>query len=266
MCNETDRVKPLWCRLIHIVSLVRPQGDRREEPGGLQAEHHESVRRREALPRRARNRPVPGANRLIPFSLSLFLFISSACPPSSPVTTPTFSCLAEHIPGACARHPPLTPNDHLRMNAKCTVRTRQPFPLAPMSQTVFFCFVTSWSWPWNCPKRSAFHLCSSTLMSSTVSDLNPVHAVPELKLLTKIPAPMVHKTSSLPAFPSPEPWPWPHWCSPFLCCFNFALDTIYINGTADSCVWIEFRVCDWNGICLFIHFFWSSSSWYAFYF
>lgn len=77
----TDQVKPLWCRLILMVSLDRPPGDRREEPGGLQAEHHESVRRGEALPRRARNRPVPGANRLIPF-FSVVVSLHFLCLPT----------------------------------------------------------------------------------------------------------------------------------------------------------------------------------------
>lgn len=144
-----------------------------------------------------------------------------------------------------------------------------PSPFAPMSQTVFF----SALWPLDPDHETvqnvqpftfaALPSCPQPFLTSTLSML-----CLNWNSWPKFQPPWSKKTSSLPACPSPEPWPWPHRRSPFLCCFNFALDTIYIyiKWTADSCVWIEFRVCDWNGLCLFIHFFWSSSSWYAFYF
>ncbi|KAI3371649.1 hypothetical protein L3Q82_024212, partial [Scortum barcoo] len=50
------------------------------EPGGLQEEHHEPVRRGEALPRRAGNCPLQGANHVTPPSLLLYIVIFSACP------------------------------------------------------------------------------------------------------------------------------------------------------------------------------------------
>lgn len=48
-------------------SLMTPlpvswSGGGREEPDGLQAEHHEPLRRREALPWRAGDRPLQGAH------------------------------------------------------------------------------------------------------------------------------------------------------------------------------------------------------------
>lgn len=60
-----------------------------EEPDGLQAEHHESVRWREALSWRAGNCPLPGANCVIPPCLPhpplpLLLHIIIACPALAP--------------------------------------------------------------------------------------------------------------------------------------------------------------------------------------
>lgn len=108
----------IWMILVShpLTSAVTSLGGGPEEPDGLQAEHHEPLRRWEALPRRAGDRPLQGANRLTPsyilplaLSLSLHNFVYSAWV-RCPETTPTSSCLAVFTRCMCLTLPACLPS------------------------------------------------------------------------------------------------------------------------------------------------------------